>query len=338
MDAFIAQLSDSVTRARTLEELARPLLELLEVVTGLESTYLTMVDLAGGLQHVLYARNSQALQIPEGLSVPWGDTLCKRALDEGRPYTDDVANVWGDSAPARELGIQTYVSTPVHGSDGALFGTLCAASSQQRALAPEVRDVLQLFAGLIEQQVARERLVEQLRQANAELKTQALTDALTGLMNRRALMQELVRLTSLAQRTGHWLLVGTVDLDGFKQINDAHGHEAGDEFLRAVGARLQQALRMGDVLARMGGDEFVVAGLGPSLREDGMAAARLLRQRLDEATPGRYTVGSAVIDYGGASIGVAFLDPQRAGVEEALRESDAAMYRVKLARRKARQR
>ena len=220
MDSFFAQLSDSVTRARTLEELTRPLLEMLEAVTGLESTYLTTVDLAEGLQHVVYARNTRDLQIPEGLTVPWGDTLCKRALDEHRPYTDDVANIWADSEAARELGIQTYVSTPVRTDDGALYGTLCAASSQRHPLSDAAEHALKLFARLIEQHVERERLIEKLQGANAELKTQALTDPLTGLMNRRALMQELARLTSLAQRTGRWLLAGTVDLDGFKQIND----------------------------------------------------------------------------------------------------------------------
>jgi len=335
MDSFFSQLSDSVTRARTLEDLARPLLQMLEAVTGLESTYLTTVDLTEGLQHVLYARNSHDLQIPEGLTVPWGDTLCKRALDEGRPFTDDVASIWGDSVAARDLGIQTYVSTPVRTDDGALYGTLCAASSQRRPLTLDAEHVLRLFAGLIERHVARENLVEQLQHANAELKTQALTDALTGLMNRRALMQELARLTSLAQRTGSWLLAGAIDLDGFKEINDSHGHDVGDEFLCTIARRLQAALRTGDVLARMGGDEFVVVGLGPKLAEDGAAAAQLMRRRLAAATVGSYPVGSAALDYEGASVGVASLDPQRAGMEEVLRESDAAMYRVKLERRRS---
>ncbi len=333
MDSFFAQLSDSVSSARTLEDLTRPLLEMLEAVTGLESTYLTTVDLAEGLQHVVYARNSHELQIPEGLVVPWGDTLCKRALDEGRPYTDNVAEVWPDSEAARLLGIQTYVSTPVRTDDGALYGTLCAASSQRQPLTPAAEQALRLFARLIEQHVERERLVEKLQQANAELKTQALTDALTGLMNRRALMLELARLTALAQRTGSWLLAGAIDLDGFKQINDSRGHDAGDEFLCAVAASLQAALRGGDVLARMGGDEFVVVGLGPKLALDGDSAARLLRDRLALATVGLHAAGGQPIDYAGASVGVACLDPHQAGAEQVLRESDAAMYRVKLARR-----
>ncbi|MFT7775372.1 diguanylate cyclase [Roseateles sp.] len=333
MDSFFAQLSDSVSKARTLEDLTRPLLEMLEAVTGLESTYLTTIDLDNGLQHVMYVRNSHELQIPEGLTVPWGDTLCKRALDEGRPYTDCVASLWGDSDAARLLGIQTYVSTPVRTDDGALYGTLCAASSRRQPLSAEAEHVLRLFARLIEQHVERERLVEKLQRANAELQAQALTDALTGLLNRRALMRELTQLAALAQRTGSWLLAGAIDLDGFKQINDTRGHDAGDEFLCSIAVQLQASLRGGDVLARMGGDEFVVIGLGPKLDEDGTAAAALLQQRLAFATVGRHPAGTASVDYAGASVGVACLDPQRVDIEQALRESDAAMYRVKLARR-----
>lgn len=333
MDSFFAQLSDSVSSARTLEDLTRPLLEMLEAVTGLESTYLTTIDLAEGLQHIVYARNSKDLQIPEGLAVPWGDTLCKRALDENRPYTDDVAGIWGDSGAARDLGIQTYVSTPVRTDDGALYGTLCAASSQRLPMTPSAEHVLRLFARLIEQHVERERLVEKLQRLNSKLKTQALTDPLTGLLNRRALRLELTRLRALAQRTGSWLLAGAIDLDGFKQINDSRGHDAGDDFLCAVAASLQAALRGGDVLARMGGDEFVVVGLGPKLVDDGAGAARLLQQRLALATVGRHAAGDTPIDYAGASVGVACLDPNQADVEQVLRDSDAAMYRIKLARR-----
>ena len=100
MDNLLDHLCETVTRARTVEELTRPLLELLEDITGFESTYLTVVDLERGVQRVLYARNTRQMQIPEGLSVPWHDTLCKRALDEGRPFTADVGQCWGDSQAA----------------------------------------------------------------------------------------------------------------------------------------------------------------------------------------------------------------------------------------------
>ena len=77
MDTLLARLSESVSSARTVEELTRPLLALLEATTGMESTYLTTVDLDRGLQHVLFARNTQALQIPEGIDwiIDGGDGI-----------------------------------------------------------------------------------------------------------------------------------------------------------------------------------------------------------------------------------------------------------------------
>ncbi|MFN4116606.1 MAG: diguanylate cyclase, partial [Inhella sp.] len=83
MDPILTQLSATLPAEQSIEQLARPLLVMLGESVGLESTYLTTVDLDAGLQQVRYARNTGELQIPEGLSVPWGDTLCKRALDEG---------------------------------------------------------------------------------------------------------------------------------------------------------------------------------------------------------------------------------------------------------------
>jgi len=193
MSDLLARLSESVSGAQSLEALTRPLLSLLEEVTALESTYLTTIDLDAGTQHIVYARNSRTLQIPEGLTVPWEDTLCKRALDEGRMYTDNVGECWGDSQAAAALGIETYLSMPVYAGQGALYGTLCAASSERRHVDDQSRRVLALFASLIGAQIERERLLKQLLDANAQLSNLATTDPLTGLFNRRALLEGLPR-------------------------------------------------------------------------------------------------------------------------------------------------
>lgn len=333
MDVALAEISASVTQARSLEELARPLLQMLQTVTGLESTYLTRVDHATGLQQVLFADNSRELQIPEGAVGRWDDALCKRALEDDRLYSEDVPAHFPDNAGARALGLQTYISTPLHTGEGELYGTLCAASTAHHPVSAEAGQVLRLFAGLIEQQIAREALVTQLQQANAELRTQALTDPLTGLLNRRALVQELDRQLAMALRAGHWLLVAALDLDGFKQVNDQHGHDAGDALLRGVALALRKALRGGDVLARMGGDEFVAVGLGPKRDVDGAAAAALFQQRLAASSVGQYAAGARCISYAGASVGAVAVDPRTVDAEEALREADAAMYRVKAERR-----
>nr|WP_260619619.1 hypothetical protein [Pseudomonas sp. B11D7D] len=109
MDQILSLLSETVPNSRTLEELTRPLLMLLSKVTGMESTYLTTINIEAGIQRVEYARNVGNMIIPEGLVVPWADTLCKRALEENRLYSDNVAECWGDSEAAAVLGIKTYV-------------------------------------------------------------------------------------------------------------------------------------------------------------------------------------------------------------------------------------
>jgi diguanylate cyclase len=333
MDPVLEQLSHSFSSASSLEELTRPLLEMLESVTGLETSYLTTIDLKHDLQHVLYARNSSELQILEGLTVPWGDSLCKRSIDEKRPYTDDVAQCWGDSAAARELGIQTYVSTPIRVGSGDLYGTLCAASSTRHPLAEGTAHILSLFASFIARQVEREHLLDELHRVNAELRTLALTDALTGLLNRRAFIQELERMLAQARRAETCVLVGSIDLDGFKQINDVHGHDAGDCFLREMAVALSASLRAGDVLARFGGDEFVVAGVGPAPSDGEGESTKALARRLSCSTVGFYDIGDMEIDYPGASVGVVCVDPKKTDVAEALRRADSAMYETKLSRR-----
>lgn len=330
---FLGVVASSVAQARSLEELVRPLLELLQTVTGLESTYLTTIDEASGVQHILFARNTHRLEIPEGLSVPWEATLCKRALEEGRPYTDDVANCWPDSGPARELGIATYASTPVRTGDGELYGTLCAASDERKPLADGAEQVLVMFSRLISEQIERERLVQALQNANDTLAVSALTDATTHLPNRRALMSEMNRRLDTTRANGQALLIAFIDLDHFKAINDQYGHDVGDRFLAAIAGRLQGALREGDFACRLGGDEFVV--LASPRREDAQNMARLLRDRLQQATTGHFGLDGRGIDYAGPSIGVVVAEQDDVDPDLLLSQADAAMYAAKRARKEA---
>ena len=326
MDPQPDRPDDPVGAARTLEELTRPLLATLQAMTGYDSVYLTTIDAAAGLQHILFSNNARDLRIPEGLAVPWADTLCRRALESGEMATSDVASRWPDSQAAAALGIRSYVSAPVNAGEQ-FYGTLCAASTRSLPLSDHAQQVLRSFAALIGQQVEREAMLAQLRRANAELSSHALSDPLTGLPTRRALLAELARALARGQREGRAVHVAFVDLDGFKAINDAHGHDAGDVFLAAVAARLAAAMRGGDFLGRYGGDEFVVIAASP----EGEGSAPL-RERLAAATCGRYDLPGVALDYPGASVGVASAAPGEAS-DVVLARADAAMYAAKRARR-----
>jgi len=332
---FLARLSDSINHANSLESLVRPLLEMLEAVTGLESTYMTSIDEPAGLQHVMYARNTHRLQIPEGLAVPWEDTLCKRALEQGKPYVGNVSEAWGDSDAARILGIETYASAPIHGRTGRLYGTLCAASDRRTESSVDAQRILRMFSHMIGQQLERERLLQELGDANRALAMSALTDPATGLPNRRALMDELARRLARGERERGGLLVAFIDLDGFKAINDRHGHEAGDRLLALIASALSHTARAGDYCARLGGDEFVVLANVPA--GEGEVALAALLERLQAATRGRFELGDdIVIEYGGPSIGIILAPAEEHDVDAVLALADAAMYASKRARKAAR--
>ncbi|MEW1956569.1 GGDEF domain-containing protein [Kineococcus sp. NPDC059986] len=158
--------------------------------------------------------------------------------------------------------------------------------------------------------VARTRLVERLR-------TAASTDGLTGVANRRALDEALAAAVEDARRSGGNLSVLLLDLDHFKALNDTHGHEAGDDALRAVGALLRTELPVGAFAARYGGEEFCVVLPGTV---DGGGSADTLRQRVRTLdVPGPLTV----------SVGVATLPAHGVSARDLLSAADSALYEAK---------
>ena len=146
------------------------------------------------------------------------------------------------------------------------------------------------------------------------VKTLAETDSLTGLRNRRAWDAELERELANAARTGHSVCVMLLDLDGLKLINDEQGHQAGDRMLKTAASAWSEVVRTGDLLARVGGDEFGI--LLPGCSPNGAAA---LMQRLELASGVQFSMGAAHWD------GVE-------GPEELLRRADAALYGAKSGR------
>jgi diguanylate cyclase (GGDEF)-like protein len=168
-----------------------------------------------------------------------------------------------------------------------------------------------------------ERLSAELTQMRARtilLAGLAQEDPLTGLLNRRGLMRDLARAAAYRARYGCPIALLLADLDGFKAVNDCHGHEAGDSALAHVGALIRNAVRACDSVGRLGGDEFALilwqaserAALSKALALEGTIAAAPL------------VLGRSVLPLG-ASIGATLIRPGDTA-EEALARADAAMY------------
>jgi diguanylate cyclase len=307
----IQRVAEAVDNASDLETLTRPLLEALHDVTGMASTYLTVVHEERDVQEIRYSNNTlDGFALPEGLDVPWSDTLCKRALDEGRACTTDVPDVWGDSDAARDLKIQTYVSVPVRLHDGRLWGTLCGADSRTVQDAERALPTMGMFARLIAAEVERAAKLAQAEQV-------AGTDPLTGCANRHGIDQWLA---AAASTKADVVAAVFVDLDGFKQVNDEHGHAAGDAVLRAVGDLLRGLSRDGDLVGRLGGDEFVVAAALPS------GAIDAFQERWGTRLEVTVDLGGTPTQVRG-SVGRAVVPPYEVG--DLLKLADKAMYDVK---------
>jgi diguanylate cyclase (GGDEF)-like protein len=167
---------------------------------------------------------------------------------------------------------------------GAMGATICVS-------------VLQLRARLVDEQV--------------DLVREATTDMVTGLTNRRGFVESIA-----ATRGQHQFAVLTIDVDGLKAVNDDFGHDAGDELIRRVAGACAGAARKGDLVARVGGDEFAIFAVGASAADGRLIAARIQDAVSAVTVRGRRARASIGVAAGGAE----------SQLEEVLSASDAAMY------------
>jgi diguanylate cyclase (GGDEF)-like protein len=225
---------------------------------------------------------------------------------------------------------------------------LCVFAVYARAQARKLRRKEE-YSQLLEQEV-RERTQEiaerndELAGANSKLQEASLTDALTGLRNRRYMLSYMQEEIALVERRHHEalrkgremdavkaeFLFLMIDLDGFKQVNDTHGHEAGDKVLLALCNALNSACRQSDTLIRWGGDEFLV--IGRNVERD---AARIVAERIRRAVADmQVDIGFGQVAKVGCSIGYAFYSfmparPSMVPWEKVLAVADRALYIAK---------
>ena len=203
-------------------------------------------------------------------------------------------------------------------------------------LATSNREVYRLSSSLIsmtqrllrmneemEAQVRRRTL--ELQKANQELDRQARSDPLTGLLNRRGFGAQMQFALALARRGGRPLSLIALDADHFKRINDRYGHDVGDQVLRSLARRLTARLRESDVVARMGGEEFLVLLPDTDLAMAQRIADELVHTIASEPEP---EVGPITV-----SAGVSTLRPDAEGADTLIRRVDEALYAAKAAGR-----
>jgi len=178
----------------------------------------------------------------------------------------------------------------------------------------EIGEMVESFNSLVEKLTATER----------QMSYMAHHDALTDLPNRRSFMLRLKQSAALAKRQSSQLALLFIDLDGFKLVNDQHGHKVGDTVLKRVAERLQEGLRQSDLLGRLGGDEFVLL-LNDCDRRD---TAAHIATKLIAKISAPMNIGSLVVSVG-ASIGVALFPQQADDIDHLLALADSAMYEVK---------
>ena len=251
----------------------------------------------------------RAMQISMGLGVAAALLAALLAWFAARRLSMDLYGL-AQAASAVEEGAAS-ATLPLHNSSREV-------QTLSRALERMTRRLLSHSHEMEEQVRAR---TEQLEAANAELHLQARSDPLTGVLNRRGLDAQFDFALALAQRSGRALSLISIDVDHFKRVNDTYGHPQGDLVLKGLAHTLQESLRSSDLVARLGGEEFV-ALLPDTDLEGAINVAEELR--LTIADQQHEVVGRIFV-----SLGVSMLRPGEKTATALLERADAALYAAK---------
>jgi diguanylate cyclase (GGDEF)-like protein len=253
---------------------------------------------------------------PLGRSFPADECW---ALRNGRTYVvdDSTSGVLCKHLPRPAPA--AYLCTPLH-AEGSLLGVLYVSSETRDQTSAEY--LQHVTKGLAEAVAAQLGLALANVQLRETLRSQSIRDPLTGLFNRRYMEETLERETHRARRASGPTSVLMVDIDGFKQQNDAFGHDAGDAILRELAALLQRNLRKEDVACRYGGEEFVLV-LPDAALEHAARRAEQLRLAVKQMRVPHHELSLGPIT---VSIGVSAFPEHGADAQALLRAADAALY------------
>ncbi|MBZ0253598.1 MAG: diguanylate cyclase, partial [Candidatus Methylomirabilis sp.] len=308
---------------REVTDRRRMTAELQSFKNGLDqaSDVIVRVDAAGTVAYVNRAVEAHGLAPDRMVGKPFTDFIreqevasrLRAALDEGRALVFEASM---QGANGRKVDARV-AATPILGAGGEVQGAMWMVHDVSAFKANQ--------AELIATNKELRRLHSELAESNRRLDLLSRTDELTGIANRRHFDERLQQELARAQRSGQPFSLLLMDLDNFKKLNDTQGHQRGDEALTAIAQVFRKSMRETDMIARSGGDEFVV--LLPSTGSVGArTVAEKLRQDLVAANP---ALGLSDVRVS-ISVGAATLaPPATATSRELFNLADAAMYRAK---------
>lgn len=300
---------EEVQMYKNFDELAKDVLDLAKEILPDQLFFLSSFTDTQQMILKLSSENSNML-VTEGMVLDLNNTLCNRIdFDKKQPlmYEDiqEESNLDGLKEVLDQANVRSYLGIPISFMDGEKFGTLCAINDEKSRFDKKSIDLLQRIVKMFSYYLVLERF--------------AYRDTLTDLYNRRYLTKYF---EEYSQGGGELFFL---DLDGFKKVNDNHGHEAGDEVLKEVASRLQKfANEQREAFAvRLGGDEFLINFSQPSSRKEVSEKARQVLHLLSSWNT-KYELS--------ASIGIVRYPVGRnIDLDALLQQADEALYRAKTA-------
>jgi diguanylate cyclase (GGDEF)-like protein/PAS domain S-box-containing protein len=243
-----------------------------------------------------------------GASIP---ELFPEAL-ANRIAADDVEALNSEDG---KTSVEFFIDTPEHGRRAVLV---------ERFVVRDENGGPEYIISLVQDVTSR-------KNNEAKINQLARYDPLTGLSNRSLFREQLEELLARQRQDGTPFAVFMLDLDRFKQVNDAHGHHIGDALLKAVAKRIRESVRENDVAARLGGDEFAV--IAPGGRDDLQSRTQVLAERLVQVLSTPFDIEGRQVNIG-CSIGIALLPAHGEHGDQLLRSADLALYKAKSSGRK----
>lgn len=300
---------EEVQMYKNFDELAKDVLDLAREILPDQLFFLSSFTDTQQIILKLSSENSNML-VTEGMVLELNNTLCNRIdFDKKQPlmYEDiqEESNLDGLKKVLDQANVRSYLGIPISFMDGEKFGTLCAINDEKSRFDKKSIDLLQRIVKMFSYYLVLERF--------------AYRDTLTDLYNRRYLTKYF---EEYSQGGGELFFL---DLDGFKKVNDNHGHEAGDEVLKEVASRLQRFANEQEkaIAVRLGGDEFLINFSQTSSREEVSEKARQVLHLLSSWKT-KYELS--------ASIGiVSYPVGRNIDLDTLLQQADEALYRAKTA-------